>query len=207
MIVGIIDYGMGNLKSVSNAFQLLGADTCIVHKPENLKLTDYIVLPGVGAFTEGMRNLRAGNWIEAITDEALRKGKPFLGICLGMQLLSTFGMEHERCEGLNLIPGTVEQIRSNHNGFRLPHIGWNDISVREGSKFYEVLEDGKDFYFVHSYVFMPSDPSVINGVCDYFGEFTASVEKDNIFGTQYHPEKSQKVGLKVLNNFLNIKGC
>ncbi|MEG6584988.1 imidazole glycerol phosphate synthase subunit HisH [Dendrosporobacter sp. 1207_IL3150] len=202
MVVMIIDYGMGNLRSVANAFAAINVDAQICSQPSQLNFADRIILPGVGAFGEGMANLRRNGWDEAIYEQVLIKGKPFLGICLGMQLLATTGTEHGNTEGLNLIGGNVEKITSEAIEFRLPHIGWNSVSPSEGSQLYRGFKQAKDFYFVHSYAFIPQDVSVVSGVCDYYTDFVASIEKDNIFGTQYHPEKSQHAGLAVLENFV-----
>jgi len=205
MKVAIINYGMGNLGSVYNAFKLQGADVFIADFPKQLKEADQMVLPGVGAFHKGMQNLTEGGWVEIIKNE-IGNGKYLLGICLGMQLLATTGTEHCTCAGLNLIPGTVKQLSSDADKFRLPHIGWNNIDARDGASLYEGIERKSDFYFVHSYAFYPENLSFVNGTCDYFGNFTASIEKDNILGTQFHPEKSQKAGLKLINNFLKLAG-
>lgn len=205
MNIGIIDYGMGNLRSVLNAIRALGYTADIIDKPEKTVTMDRIILPGVGAFGEGMKNLRNYGWIEIIRNEVIKKGKPLLGICLGMQLLASKGTEYGLNDGLNLIPGIVRLMESEHPDFRLPHIGWNDVNFLGNSKLYDGLSECRDFYFVHSYVFVPEEKSVVTGVCNYYIDFVASIEKDNIFGVQYHPEKSHKTGLKVLVNFLEKK--
>ncbi len=197
----IIDYRMGNLRSVANAFAAIGYEPLISDNPEDLGRAERIVLPGVGAFGDGMSNLRSRGWIEALEEEVRRKGKPFLGLCLGMQLLATTGTEHSINAGLGWIPGTVERIRGDDPAVRVPHIGWDDVHSVNGGRLYAGLNDGQTFYFVHSYVFHPNDSSVISGTCSYGGDFAASVEMANIWATQYHPEKSQKAGLAVLRNF------
>jgi len=200
----IIDYGMGNLQSVANAFRAIGCDAKVSSHPEDLRMAERIVLPGVGSFGDGMRNLQSAGWVEALEEEVRHKGKPFLGLCLGMQLLGTTGTEHGLCAGFNWIPGIVERIVSDSPTIRVPHIGWNDVSFTKKDGLYSGLGDSEVFYFVHSYVMRPEDNTVISGLCFHGIEFAASVEKDNIWATQYHPEKSQRAGLKVLNNFVNM---
>ena len=207
MTVAVINYGMGNIRSVVNAFDALGCPVTIADHPSVLPSVEHIVLPGVGAFYDGMVRLRQGGWIEALTEEVMHKKKPFLGICLGMQLLATTGTEHGDHDGLNWVPGSVVKIRSyDDHGLRVPHIGWNDVYFAKKSRLYTQMETMGTFYFVHSYAFQPSEKSVINGVCSYGQIFAASIEIENIFATQYHPEKSQKSGLHVLQNFVGIKG-
>jgi len=201
--VTIIDYGMGNLQSVINAFMAVGAKVTVTDCPQDLYNADRIVLPGVGAFGDGMKNLRDRGWIEVLKNEVLVKKKQFLGICLGMQLLATTGTEHGRHTGFGWIPGTVEKFPDCR--LPVPHIGWNDVYFTNKNSLFAGLGDAQVFYFVHSYVLRPEDPSVISGKCTYGIDFAASIESDNIFATQFHPEKSHKAGLAVLKNFLNIK--
>jgi len=203
-MIAIIDYKMGNLQSVQNALSYIGAETFVARKPEQLSGADKIVLPGVGAFADGINNLRQSGFIKALEDEVLQKRKPFLGICLGMQLLATTGTEHCLSEGLNWIKGKVERI-PNNNSLRIPHIGWNDVKFSNNSGLYKSLNENTSFYFVHSYIFRPEDSSVITGVCSYGVEFAASLEFQNIWATQFHPEKSHKAGLKILSNFVELK--
>jgi len=201
-MVVIIDYGMGNLFSVQNALRVLKADAVISKDPEDLKNASHIILPGVGAFPDGMKNLKASGFVEILKREVLENKKPFLGICLGMQMLASIGEEHVKTEGLGLIPGAVRSFQVPEKEFRIPHVGWNDAYPTEAGK---VLFDGVDqnvFYFVHSYHFVPDDTSTVAAWCDYGECFVAAVRKDNIFGVQFHPEKSQKNGLMVLENFL-----
>lgn len=200
----IIDYGMGNLRSVSNAFGALGCLVNVSNRPADLKTAERIVLPGVGAFGDGVRNLKTLGWIDALEEEVRHKGKPFLGLCLGMQLLATTGTEHGLHQGLNWIRGIVERISSDDPAIRVPHIGWNDVSFTKKEGLYAGLGTSCVFYFVHSYVLRPQDPDVTSGICSYGVEFVASIETGNIWATQYHPEKSQRGGLKVLQNFLNM---
>jgi glutamine amidotransferase len=204
MAVGIIDYGMGNLRSVSNAIEALGSPVVILSSPDDLPGVDRVVLPGVGAFGDGMAKLDRGGWIPVLREEVLVKGKPFLGLCLGMQLLATLGTEHGECAGLGWIPGAVRRLESVDPAVRIPHIGWNDVEVVRPSGLYRGYKGVPVFYFVHSYVFQPEDPAVISGYCQHGVRFAASVEWNNVFATQYHPEKSQKSGLTVLRNFLQL---
>ncbi len=204
MRVAVINYGLGNLKSVVNAVEFLGSEVFIAEKPNGLNDASHVILPGVGAFGEGMQILRDDGWVTEIKRHAVNEQKPFLGICLGMQLLAAKGTEYGDHEGLGLIAGTAEKLTAPNRNVRIPHIGWNPVRAVAGSKTYEGLDGENDFYFVHSYVLKPEDESVISGLCHHGGDFVASVEKDNIWGTQFHPEKSQKAGLQLLQNFLKV---
>ena len=201
MAIAIVDYGMGNLKSVANAVEAVGHRAKIVARPEEGRHSSGIILPGVGAFGEGMNNLRRAGWIELLEDEVIRRGTWFLGLCLGMQLLATTSNEHGMHEGLNWISGSVERLPASAN-IRLPHIGWNEVRFVKKHGLYSGLDECETFYFVHSFAFRPQDENAVSGVSSHGEEFAASIEKDNIYATQYHPEKSQKAGLCVLNNFL-----
>lgn len=202
--IAIINYGLGNLSSVYNALEFIGADPFVTEDHKELDQCDGAILPGVGAFGDGMAHLRDNGWVDAIHEFALEKQKPFLGICLGMQLLASSGTEHGDFDGLDLIKGTVVKLVTGDRSARIPHIGWNSVSGTDGKKSYVDIEDGQDFYFVHSYVLEPEDDAVVSGKCSHGKEFIASVEKDNIWGAQYHPEKSQKSGLAYLQNFLKV---
>ncbi len=202
--VAIIHYGLGNLRSVYNAAEFLGAAPFIAEKPDELAGADYAILPGVGAFGDGMDNLKKGGWIAAISGHAVEKKKPFLGICLGMQLLASTGTEHGNHGGLDLIRGTVVKLSPPDKAIRIPHIGWNEVKVSEGAKTYQGIEKPHDFYFVHSYVFAPEEKTVVSGMSNHGQDFVASVERDNIWGVQFHTEKSQKAGLALLGNFLRL---
>ena len=202
-MVVIIDYGMGNLFSVKNALESLGAEVLISKNPEDLKNADQIILPGVGAFPDGMKNLKALGIIPALEEEVLENKKPFLGICLGMQLLASAGEEYGLTPGLSWIKGRVRKFDV-MDGLKIPHIGWNDVSSFPGAKLFNGI-DSSIFYFVHSYFMVPENSGVVSASCEYGEKFAASVEAGNIFGVQFHPEKSQKSGLKLLKNFLCLK--
>ena len=199
----IIDYGMGNLRSVANAFEAIGCRPTISSNPDELPAAARIVLPGVGAFVDGMSNLRAGGWVEPLAREVLERGTPFLGICLGMQLLATTGTEGKIYPGLNWIGGIVERIEASDPSIRVPHIGWNDVRFKHGTAMYDGLRDSEAFYFVHSYVLQPDESSIANATCDHGMDFCASVVSKNIWAVQFHPEKSQGPGLRLLRNFVD----
>lgn len=201
-MVVIIDYGMGNLFSVQNALRALNADVLISNKPEDLQKADRIILPGVGAFPDGMKNLKASGFVSVLEEEVIKNKKPFLGICLGMQVLAGIGEEHARTEGLGWIPGIVRRFQVPERGFRVPHVGWNDVVLTAAGKALFAGVEQNVFYFVHSYHFVSDDTAVVAAWCNYGERFVAAIHKDNIFGVQFHPEKSQKNGLKVLKNFL-----
>lgn len=203
MDVVIIDYGMGNLQSVRNAFEHLGCSVSVAVTPGELERAVRIVLPGVGAFGDGMENLRKMGWDNALDDQVRGRGKPFLGLCLGMQVLASHSTEHGSHAGLGWIPGSVDRLQSlPDSNVRVPHIGWNTVTMTHRDGMYEGLGDSADFYFVHSFAFSPRETSIINGHCIHGVEFAASLVVENIWATQYHPEKSQKSGLQVLRNFL-----
>jgi glutamine amidotransferase len=187
----IVNYGLGNLRSVANAVEAVGHEPYIAASPDMLDAADSIILPGVGAFGDAMRRLADAGWREELEKQVQEKGKPLLGLCLGMQVLASIGTEHGVNEGLGWIPGSVVRLPTERCP-RIPHIGWNDVRFTGGARLYAELGESGVFYFVHSYVFQPEDPRVITGVCEYGGDFVASVEAGNIFATQFHPEKSQK---------------
>lgn len=197
----IIDYGMGNLFSVENALKHLGVEVKISNHKEDIQKADKLILPGVGAFPDGMRNLKKLGLVEILEEEILKNKKPFLGICLGMQLLATEGEEVELTKGLGWIAGRVRRFQVDEAKFRIPHIGWNDLILEKEPPLFRGIEQ-LTFYFVHSYHLVPEDSSAVSAVCNYGENFAAAVQKDNIFGVQFHPEKSQKSGLRVLKNFI-----
>ena len=208
-MIAVVDYGMGNIHSVRHAFITLGADVVVTNKPEELRAAERIVLPGVGAFGECMKNLRAAGVLEVLSEEVRSKKKPFLGICLGMQVLASVGEELGRNEGLDWIPGTVKRLEVDKTkGLVVPHVGWNEVRWaphHEAGPLFKGLRQNGTFYFVHSFVFVPTDPKVTAGICEYGDDFTCAVLEDNVFATQFHPEKSQQNGLTLLSNFLDWK--
>ncbi|HEY9759819.1 MAG TPA: imidazole glycerol phosphate synthase subunit HisH [Oculatellaceae cyanobacterium] len=199
-MIAIIDYGMGNIRSVEKAFELIGESTIVSNRASELKMAEALVLPGVGAFGDAMRNLKELNLVELLADLVLDERKPFLGICLGMQLLAERGFEHGEHKGLGLIDGRVEKLRG--KDIRVPHMGWNDIEVGSAGKaLFGQMAEKPSFYFVHSYCLV-TDPKIEAARCDYGETFTAAVHKENIYGVQFHPEKSQKSGQMLLKNFV-----
>ena len=193
-MINIIDYKSGNLKSISNGFKKIGADYQITDDKEIIANSDYLVLPGVGAFGSAMENLKP---FEEIIKEHVADDKPFLGICLGQQVLMGSSEESPGVEGLNLFKGHAEKLQE---GVKIPHMGWNKLKVTNDSPILDGI-DGEYFYFVHSYHVIPDDDEIIAGVCEYGGEIVASLSQNNLFSTQFHPEKSGKAGLKILKNF------
>jgi glutamine amidotransferase len=200
--IDIIDYGMGNVQSVRNAFERLGCEVRVSGEPAALAEADALVLPGVGAFGEAMSSLRERQLIEPLRGAVLDQGKPLLGICLGMQLLADSSAERGSYSGLGLIPGHVREIPV-AQGYRLPHIGWNDVAVRLVTPLFETLPETSAFYFVHSYRFECA-PEHVAGMTDYGTDVVAAVQKERIFGVQFHPERSQRKGLRLLRNFVDF---
>lgn len=201
--IAIINYTLGNLRSVYNAIGAVGGNASIAQSPAEIDEASHIILPGVGSFGDGIEQLNKYGWSDAIKKH-VRSGKPFLGICLGMQLLATEGLENGCHQGLNIIAGRVDRMRPDDNSLRIPHVGWNDVTFLNTGKLNQGLKQLADFYFVHSYEFVPARRSAILWTCDYGGRFAAVLEHENVFATQFHPEKSQKVGLRLLKNFTKI---
>lgn len=203
-MIAIIDYGMGNLRSVQKGFEKVGFDAVVTADPKVVLEAEKIVLPGVGAFRDCMRNLEQGGFVEPIL-KVIRDGRPFLGICVGMQLLMTDSVEFGLYQGLDVIPGHVlrfpDGMEENGEKLKVPHMGWNQIAIKRRSPIFAGIDDGTNVYFVHSYYEKPDDDSVVAATSDYGFEFCASIWKDNIVATQFHPEKSQEIGLKILRNF------
>lgn len=197
-MITIIDYKSGNLKSISNGFKKIGADYQITDDKELIADSDYLVLPGVGAFGSAMENLDA---FRDVISEHVASDKPFLGICLGQQVLMSASEESPNVRGLDLFKGNVELLKGD---VKIPHMGWNRLKVTNSSPILEGI-DGEYFYFVHSYHVIPDDDEIIAGVCDYGGDVVASLSQNNLFSTQFHPEKSGKAGLKILKNFTNLE--
>jgi imidazole glycerol-phosphate synthase subunit HisH len=200
MIVAIIDYGLGNLRSVAGAVERLGHVPVVTDKPAELASADKLILPGVGAFGDGMRNLHERDLVEPLTQLVKEERKPLLGLCLGMQLLMSESEEFGRHRGLGWIDGVVRRIPQ--NGIRVPHVGWNDLERTGESALFANLRDEALFYYVHSYWVDPADPSVVKAICEYGRPLPAVIEDGNVYGTQFHPEKSQLDGLTLLGNFL-----
>lgn len=196
-MIAIIDYGMGNVASVQKAFNYIGCPSQVTHEANVIRNADFIVLPGVGSFLQGMQNLKERGLLELLTDEVIRGKKPFMGICLGMQLIFTDGTEPVTNKGLGWIEGSVVKFEKGVG--RIPHMGWNNIQVRKPDYFAGL--ENRDFYFIHSYHVKPVNAEVIAATTEYGTEVVASVQQDNIFATQFHPEKSQEAGLKLLTSF------
>lgn len=199
-MVIVVDYGMGNLGSVRNAFDAIGVPVRLVDHPAALDEADHVVLPGVGAFGEAMRRLGELGFRDALERAVLGRRKPLLGICLGMELLAERSYEHGEHRGLGWIPGEVVRIAPSDPSLRVPHVGWNEVERRAPSPLYAGLPPAPSFYFVHSYRFA-ADPASVTAVCDHGGELAASVARGHVHGVQFHPEKSHQVGLALLRNF------
>lgn len=201
-MIAIIDYGMGNLRSVQKALEHVGHQAVVTGDPAVLEAAEKVVLPGVGAFEDAIGELKRLQLVEP-TLEAIRSGKPFLGICLGLQLLFEVSYEHGRHEGLGVLPGEVVRFQV-PDDLKVPHMGWNQVNYRHQPPILEGIPDGSHFYFVHSYYVVPRDEAVIATETTYHTTFTSSVWQDNLFATQFHPEKSQADGLKLLRNFAEL---
>lgn len=207
-MIGIIDYGMGNLRSVQKAFESLGAQAEILKDPSQVALVDRLVLPGVGAFADGMLHLQQQGWVDALKQH-VATGRPLLGICLGMQLLFDSSQEDAPSEdqpvaGLSLLPGQVVRFVTpapDGQAIKVPHMGWNQIHWARHDPLLAGIPTGSEVYFVHSYYVKPADEALTSATSDYGQSFCATVWKDNIWATQFHPEKSQRVGLAMLRNF------
>ena len=200
--IAIIEYGVGNIASLHNALLKIGSEPFLCSNADEVKKASHIVLPGVGCFQEGMKNLKRSGLNEAILDFC-HTGKPVLGICLGMQLLAEYGEEYGVSEGLGVISGRVIRLKVDEKFFRLPHIGWNDVYFRSEAMA-KGFDQTVDFYFVHSFGFDNPDAPCVAGVCDYGTTIVAAIEQENIWGMQFHPEKSQAAGLKILKNFIQL---
>lgn len=197
MMIAIVDYGMGNLRSVQKAFEHLGAKAAIVHRPEEIDHADRVVLPGVGAFGDAMDNLKAAGLIAPIV-KAIAEGRPFLGICLGLQLMFAESEEMGQHRGLGILPGRVRRFP---NGQRVPQIGWNEVRIRRETALLDGVPDGSYFYFVHSFFVASDRDADVIGTTDYGIDYASIAGDGRAFGVQFHPEKSQDAGLKILKNF------
>ncbi len=200
--VAIVDYGMGNMDSVRRGFEECGAEAVITDEAAAIEAADRIVLPGVGAFPDAMANLRSRQLVKVLEDQVRGEGAPFLGICLGMQLLATVGLEGGETPGLGWIPGEVRRFVPTQQDRRIPHVGWNEVIPNGDDPLFAGITPGADFYFVHSYHFSYSSPDDVVATTPYCGGFASIVGRDNIRAVQFHPEKSQRVGLQLLRNFL-----
>jgi imidazole glycerol-phosphate synthase subunit HisH len=203
-MISIVDYGMGNLRSVKKAFESLGFSATLTRDKEEILNSSGLVLPGVGAFGDCMRNLEEYDLVEPIK-RFIKNGKPFLGICLGLQLLFEESEESPNVRGLGILRGDVVRFLSN-KGLKVPHMGWNQLEIRQKLSMLESIPQESWFYFVHSYFPVPKDESVIAGQTQYGIEFTSAVQKENIFACQFHPEKSSATGLRLLENFAFMCG-
>ena len=203
-MIAIIDYGMGNLRSVQKGFEKVGLDAVVTADPRVVLEAERIVLPGVGAFRDCMSNLEQGGFVEPIL-RVIREGRPFLGICVGMQLLLTDSVEFGLYQGLNVIPGHVlrfpDGMEECGEKLKVPHMGWNQLAVRRPAPLFAGVESGTNVYFVHSYFAKPDDDAFVATTTNYGLDFCSSIVKDNIVATQFHPEKSQDAGLQILKNF------
>ena len=208
MNVTIVDYNSGNIRSVINSFKETAVDNVKIEVTSDLnkiKSSDKVVLPGQGSFkscVEALNNING--LVETLNDFAINKKKPLLGICVGLQMFADVGYEEIETKGLGWISGKVSKI-DNHNGkYKLPHIGWNQINILKESKIFKDIKNNSHMYFVHSYELVPEDKKVISATTEYSSNIVCSIEKENIFGTQFHPEKSDKIGLKIIYNFINL---
>lgn len=201
-MIAIIDYDAGNLKSVEKALKSLGQETIVSRDSSVIKAADKVILPGVGSFGDAMNNLDHFNLVDTIKDIA-ESGKPFLGICLGLQLLFERSDETPGAEGLSILPGEILRIPPS-DGLKIPHMGWNSIKIKDNARLFNGVPDNSYVYFVHSYYLKASDEDIVAATTEYSTHIHASVEKNNIFACQFHPEKSSDIGLRILNNFANL---
>ena len=208
MNLTIVDYKSGNISSVINSFKEVAQDKVkieVTSDVSKIKLSDKVVLPGQGSFKSCVDALKSINGlVDSLNDFVMINKKPLLGICVGLQMFADVGYEETETKGLGWISGKVTRI-NNHNGkYKLPHIGWNQINILKESKIFKDIKDKSHMYFVHSYEFVPVDKNFITATTDYSANHVCAVEKENIFGTQFHPEKSDKIGLKIIDNFINL---
>ena len=211
MNIAIIDYESGNISSVINSFKAvcsnlnIKVNIDITSDLKKISNSDKVILPGQGSFKNCMQSLiKIKGLKETLTEFAITKSKPLFGICVGMQMFADIGFEEIETKGLSWIPGNVIKINNQNNKFKLPHIGWNELSISSDSKLFKNIKEKSHVYFVHSYKFTPNNKKLISSISKYSEEIVASIESDNLFGTQFHPEKSDKVGLKIIKNFLKL---
>lgn len=202
-MIAVIDYGAGNLHSVTNALDFIGCEHTITNNKNEILNADGAILPGVGAFGDALVNMSAFN-TEEIIKEFLETGKPMLGICLGLQLLFEESEESPEKKGLSILKGRVKKFEKTFDGMKIPHIGWNSLNIKSDNGIFSGIEQGSYFYFVHSYYVCSDDKNAVSATCNYGIEFDCAVQKNNLIATQFHPEKSGAVGLKVLNNFVKM---
>jgi glutamine amidotransferase len=208
MNVTIVDYNSGNISSVINSFSEVANDKVNLEVTSDLnkiKSSDKVVLPGQGSFKSCVDALNNINGlVDTLNEFAINDKKPLLGICVGLQMFADIGYEETETKGLGWIPGKVSKIDNQNGKYKLPHIGWNEINIVKESKIFKDIENNSHMYFVHSFEFIPEDKSVISATTDYSSNIVCSIEKENIFGTQFHPEKSDKLGLRIINNFIKL---
>jgi glutamine amidotransferase len=200
-MITVIDYGSGNLRSVEKGFLKAGFNVKVTNRPEDVQKAEAIVLPGVGAFKDCMQELTNLGMTDVLI-EAIKKGTPYLGICLGLQILFSESVEFGSCKGLDIFKGKVVKFKSDK--LKIPQMGWNQLNIKNSSPIFNEIPDKSYFYFVHSYYVVPDDEGIISTTTDYGVEFTSSVCKDNVYAVQFHPEKSQALGLQMLRNFGEI---
>ena len=208
MNVTIVDYNSGNISSVINSFKEVAKDKvniAVTSDLNKIKSSDKVVLPGQGSFKSCVDALRRINGlVDSLNELVINNKKPLFGICVGLQMFADMGYEETETKGLGWISGKVSKIDNQNGKYKLPHIGWNQINIVKESKIFKNIENKSHMYFVHSYEFVPEDKSVISATTDYSSDIVSSIERENIFGTQFHPEKSDKTGLKMIENFLNL---
>ena len=208
MNVTIVDYNSGNISSVINSFQEVAKDRVnikVTSDLEKIKSSDKIILPGQGSFKSCVDALnKIDGLFNALNEFVIIKKKPLLGICVGFQMFADIGYEEIETKGFGWVSGKVSKINNQNGKYKLPHIGWNEINFVKESKIFKNIKNNSHMYFVHSYEFIPNDKDVISGTTDYASKIVCSIEKQNIFGTQFHPEKSDKNGLQIIKNFINL---
>jgi len=208
MNITIVDYKSGNISSVINSFNEVAKNKVKIEVTSDInkiKSSDKVVLPGQGSFkscVDGLNNING--LVDTLNEFAITNKKPLLGICVGLQMFADIGYEDTETKGLGWISGKVSKINNQNGKYKLPHIGWNQINIVNESKIFKDIENNSHMYFVHSYEFIPNDKNVISATTDYSSNIVCAVEKDNIFGTQFHPEKSDKIGLKIIDNFISL---
>jgi glutamine amidotransferase len=208
MNITIVDYNSGNISSVINSFSEVAKNKANIEVTSDLtkiKSSDKVVLPGQGSFkscVDALNNI--DGLVDTLNEFAINEKKPLLGICVGLQMFADVGYEETETKGLGWISGNVSKIDNQNGKYKLPHIGWNQINILKDSMIFKNIENNSHMYFVHSYEFIPKDKSVISATTDYSSKIVCSIEKENVFGTQFHPEKSDKTGLKIIDNFINL---